>query len=132
MTRITAPYGAWKSPITADLITGGSIGITQVSLDGGRSPRWRKDGTELYYIADSGMLMKVRVSAASETFEAGRPEPLFQTPFDTGMQYDVFPTQEHVDTNGTDVPFLFMDNRQPPETPISVILNWQRLLDDRR
>ena len=30
----TAPYGAWKSPITADLITGGSIGFTQVALDG--------------------------------------------------------------------------------------------------
>lgn len=35
MTRITAPYGAWKSPVTADLITSGSIGFTQVSLDGG-------------------------------------------------------------------------------------------------
>lgn len=30
----TAPYGAWKSPITANLITGGSIGFTQVALDG--------------------------------------------------------------------------------------------------
>lgn len=30
-----APYGAWTSPITADLITGGSIGFTQVALDGG-------------------------------------------------------------------------------------------------
>lgn len=29
-----APYGAWKSPITADSITGGSIGFTQVALDG--------------------------------------------------------------------------------------------------
>jgi len=28
------PYGAWPSPVTADLITGGVVGIGQVSLDG--------------------------------------------------------------------------------------------------
>lgn len=29
-----APYGSWKSPITADLITGASIGLGQIALDG--------------------------------------------------------------------------------------------------
>ena len=29
----TAPYGSWKSPITADLIVSGSIGLGQVALD---------------------------------------------------------------------------------------------------
>ena len=29
----TAPYGSWKSPITADLIVAGSVGLGQVSLD---------------------------------------------------------------------------------------------------
>ena len=29
----TAPYGTWKSPITADLIVAGSVGLGQVSLD---------------------------------------------------------------------------------------------------
>ncbi len=33
-SRETAPYGAWKSPITAGSIAGGSIGFTQVALDG--------------------------------------------------------------------------------------------------
>jgi len=33
-SRETAPYGAWISPITADLITSGSIGFGQVELDG--------------------------------------------------------------------------------------------------
>lgn len=30
----TAPYGSWKSPITADLIVAGAVGIGQIALDG--------------------------------------------------------------------------------------------------
>src|SRR2546428_1298997 len=30
-----APYGSWKSPITSDLIVKESIGLSQVTLDGG-------------------------------------------------------------------------------------------------
>ena len=29
-----APYGSWKSPITADLIVAGTIGLGGVALDG--------------------------------------------------------------------------------------------------
>jgi dipeptidyl aminopeptidase/acylaminoacyl peptidase len=31
---MTAPYGSWKSPITSKLIASGTIGLTQVELDG--------------------------------------------------------------------------------------------------
>ena len=31
---ITAPYGSWKSPITSKLIASGTIGLTQVEVDG--------------------------------------------------------------------------------------------------
>ncbi len=34
-TPRVAPYGTWTSPITADLITGGSIGFADIALDGG-------------------------------------------------------------------------------------------------
>ena len=29
-----APFGSWKSPITADLIVGGSVGLSQPQFDG--------------------------------------------------------------------------------------------------
>lgn len=32
---VTAPYGAWKSSITADLIVGETVGLGQVAFDGG-------------------------------------------------------------------------------------------------
>ncbi len=34
MTRTIAPYGSWKSPITADLIVQGSVGLSQPNFDG--------------------------------------------------------------------------------------------------
>jgi dipeptidyl aminopeptidase/acylaminoacyl peptidase len=34
MTRKQAPFGSWKSPITADLITSSTIGLGQIFLDG--------------------------------------------------------------------------------------------------
>jgi len=33
-TPKNSPYGAWKSPITADLIVGGSVGLSQPLIDG--------------------------------------------------------------------------------------------------
>src|SRR5436309_5170779 len=32
--KIIAPYGSWKSPITADLIVAGTINLSEVALDG--------------------------------------------------------------------------------------------------
>ena len=34
MSPIISPYGSWKSPITADLIGGGEIGLEQIRIDG--------------------------------------------------------------------------------------------------
>ena len=35
-SKITAPFGAWASPITADLITGSTIRLGQICIDGDR------------------------------------------------------------------------------------------------
>lgn len=50
----------------------------QVSTDGGSQPEWRRDGKELFYVADNQKLMSVEVKAGS-TFEYGIPAPLFET-----------------------------------------------------
>jgi hypothetical protein len=51
-------------------------GKWQVSRTGGREPRWRGDGKELYYIDSKGMLTAVPVTTEG-TFSSGAPTPLF-------------------------------------------------------
>ncbi|MFN7986895.1 MAG: protein kinase [Thermoanaerobaculia bacterium] len=52
---------------------------SQVSAGGGRRPRWRADGRELYYESADGMVMAVAVSRDSGAPTFGNPVPLFRT-----------------------------------------------------
>jgi Tol biopolymer transport system component len=55
------------------------VGKWMVSKDGGRSPLWRRDGKELFYLSPDGTAMAVDVST-SGVFQAGIPKPLFKVP----------------------------------------------------
>jgi Tol biopolymer transport system component len=50
----------------------------QVSAAGGRSPQWRPDGSELYYVSEDSMLMSVSITKAGSSLEFGAPQPLFR------------------------------------------------------
>jgi Tol biopolymer transport system component len=98
----------------------------QISTDGGRSPQWRADGKELYYLTSYRTLMAVSVET-DDGFRAGIPVPLFQ-PRVRGN-----PTAENrfqVAQNGQR--FLF---NAPPVAdttmPVTVVLNWEAGLGGR-
>ncbi len=110
-------------PFTPDSPESARLRQRQVSLNGGRDPQWNNDGTELHYISDTGMLMAVPVNSTEQSSEFERPITLFQTPWETSIYYAVLPPDDDRLSG-----FVFMDNRQSPDTPISVILNWQQLL----
>jgi Tol biopolymer transport system component len=64
----------------------------QVSTAGGRQPRWRGDGRELFYVTNALQLFAVTIERSPE-FRAGTPKRLFQ---DSGLRgrgqrYDVTP-----------------------------------------
>jgi len=94
----------------------------QISLTGGRQPVWSDDGTELFYISDTGTLMAVPVTATEQTFAFGASAALFPTAYDAGREYGVFPP-------GAIAKFVFMEMRHASDTPVSVVLNWQQLLE---
>jgi Tol biopolymer transport system component len=49
----------------------------QVSIGGGLTPVWSRNGSELFYVARDGMLMSVAVHPAAGRLEIGEPQPLF-------------------------------------------------------
>jgi Tol biopolymer transport system component len=67
--------GDWEVFITTYPTAGGKL---QVSRIGGRQPRWRGDGKEIYYIDPRGTLMAVPVDT-QPSLSTGTATPLFAT-----------------------------------------------------
>ena len=101
---------------------------TQVSIEGGSEPVWRRDGREIYYLQNvsKGGALKVRVMAVPVTttpaFSAGVPHLLFEGSFrsDGGSfrNYDVTPDGQR---------FLMVQEVQRPQARVSqmvLVQNW--------
>jgi Tol biopolymer transport system component len=98
-----------------------AVGRWQVSAGGGMQPRWRSDGSELYFIASDGKLMAVPVSSKGTAFEARPAVPLFQVPIVTADAVAGKP-QYAVTRDGR-----FLINQPAKEataTPITLLMNW--------
>jgi dipeptidyl aminopeptidase/acylaminoacyl peptidase len=95
-------------------------GKWQISTNGGGSPRWRPDGTELFYLADDRRLMAVTVRSGA-AFATGAQVPLF----DTGMHSRWGAARNHYDVSRDGQRFLMMtpvaDDRS---SPFTIVINW--------
>jgi hypothetical protein len=91
-------------------------GKRQVSSGGGCQARWRKDGKELFYLDLKGRLMAIDVST-DQSFVAGAPSPLFQTPI------VVNPIIDQYAVTGDGQRFI-MGTPIGEEEPITVMVNW--------
>jgi hypothetical protein len=75
-----------------------SGGKWQVSSGGGRRPRWRADGRELFYLAPDNRLMSVAVDGRGAALVVDPPQPFFEARLRTSgygrfgsYDYDVSP-----------------------------------------
>jgi dipeptidyl aminopeptidase/acylaminoacyl peptidase len=100
----------------------GPGGKRQVSTAGASQPasqpRWRRDGTEIFYIAADMKLMAAAVDGRGASFEVGAVKPLFDTRAATGLRSTYAATADGQ---------RFLINRAPEQTasaPITVVVNW--------
>ncbi len=99
-------------------LTAGGGEKRRLSPEGGRRPRWRRDGKELYYIAPGGFLMALPV-ALGPPLDVGAPVPLFHLEPEI-ENYDVAPDGSRF--------LVSMPLEKVRESPIRVIVNWTALL----
>jgi eukaryotic-like serine/threonine-protein kinase len=89
----------------------------QISTAGGSAPRWRHDGSEIFYLAPDNKLMAVAVNAQGSSFDVGAVKPVFQTRITGfGYYYQVSADNQHFLINTT--------SEQAASAPITVVLNW--------
>lgn len=95
-----------------------------VSGAGGAQVRWRRDGTELFYVALDGRLMAVPIRSTTSVINAGSPVPLFAIDTASGLpgqgngrpQYAVSPDGER---------FLVHAFSSEDASPIVMVVQWK-------
>ena len=90
----------------------------QVSSGGGRMPRWRADGRELFFLAGLSGVMSASITSASGEFKFAPPRQLFET---RAVQrksdlYDVSPDGQRFLMN--------LPHEAPGDSPIVVMTDW--------
>ena len=100
-------------------------GKKRISGSGGRQPRWRRDGKELYYISGDGMFVGATLTAGASGIEVADLQPLFKAP----RLLRVNRPQYAVLDNGAR--FIFNEIDETVPRFMTVIKNWKSLLDDR-
>lgn len=95
---------------------------SKVSSGGGRMPRWRGDGLELFFLAGPGSVMSAAVSSADGQLKFEPPRKLFETraiPKKSDL-YDVSPDGQRLLMN--------LPSELPIDSQISVMTNWMQKL----
>jgi serine/threonine protein kinase len=96
-------------------------GLTQISLEGGQSPRWNANGREIFYATPDSRLISARVRRSGTQLEVTSRKPLF-TMATRKFVYDVAPTGNE---------FLVNTIQPSVSTPFILVTNWSRKVKDQ-
>ena len=91
----------------------------RISIEGGRQPRWRKDGKELFYVSGN-TLMAMTINAGAE-FEAGTPHAIFE---ENKLDYFGNVRAGYAVTSDGQRFLTLPVVDETGMTPISVMVNW--------
>jgi Tol biopolymer transport system component len=110
MSEVSGRPEVWVQPFP-----GGGRSV-QISIAGGRSPRWRRDQRELFYVGPGNQAMAVSIATGDSRIEAGPPRALFTFP--------AMSLRAAFEPSADGQRFLAVRGVSDP-SPITVILNWR-------
>ena len=116
--------GSWEVYVTG--FPDPAAGVWQVSTGGGSQPRWRADGTELFYVASSGALTAVPVQT-TPAFKPGAPRRLF----DVNIMATLTPFRHSYDVSADGQRFILGTVVDQAIEPIMLVENWRAALSGR-
>jgi Tol biopolymer transport system component len=100
----------------------GPGGKRQISFRGGRFPRWRRDGKELFYVTPDRELIAAELTAGNGTLEVGRVQKLFKGIVITntdGGSYEVSADGQK---------FLVVEDSVTSSSALTLVQNWPAAL----
>jgi len=104
----------------------GGTGKWQVSTNGGRDPKWSRDGSEIFFIGGGSRLMAVDVTT-SPNFALGNPRELF-----TRIAWDFDPYGGNYDVSADGRRFYVRRNYGATTLPATTVyVNWMESLRKR-
>ena len=111
--------GQWEVYLQPFLRPGSRV---RVSTNGGSQPRWRGDGSELFYLALDGAMMSVRTT---DPTAPGAPRQLFK------VRLVVDPVDDQFDVTADGQRFLVVSPEGQQTTQLTVLSNWPSMLKPR-
>ena len=95
----------------------------QISTLGGSRPRWRRDGTELFYVSADLKLMAVPVKVGSATPDFGAPRQLFDKllPIGAGREFGYQPSAD----GQKFLALVPAEGEASAPPPVTIRMNWQ-------
>ena len=94
-----------------------------ISTSGGHSPRWRRDGKEIFYLAPDSQMMRAAFEGRGSSIEVGTAQPLFRvgtTPEPTSP-YDVTPDGKR----------FVVNTSSNKSMPLTLVVNWTSRLGSK-
>ena len=105
----------------------GPGGKWEVSGAGGKMPRWRRDGRELYFFAEDDTLMVAEVEARSNKFEVRNVHPLFRA----NLAPEALERSGSFDVAADGTRFIINASSDEAQPPITLVLNWPAELKEK-
>src|SRR5262249_7040950 len=103
---VTSPGGKW-----------------QVSPNGGRFPRWRRDGKEIFYLAPDHQMMAAQIEERGNSIEVQTTQPLFRA-----IAWS--PSSSPYDVSADGKRFV-VNTSANHTTPLTLVLNWTARLANK-